>query len=264
MGRPIIAINLNDRSDRHRFSSSTEAARELGFDLSCVLEVVSGKALSAGGWYFHPEGRSSDAPILYGTAAARAKRDVTVHAVNLISGQKTTHRNATVAGAAFGISQSSVCGILSGKRKSENGYWFTHNPHAEPPAQFRAKRRCAFKKSKLLWLSRLLRVKRLHFRVPRQPQRRQELPGHPSRGFKPCRSEESREGLYFRKDRQHEIEGIPGSVGPHARDRSWMSSRLNLVNVSISGIAPWRRLTLGALYMPCMLHVVAKRPIRRS
>ena len=136
MGRPIIAINLDDRSDRRHFSSSTEAARELGLLLSCVSEVVSGKTRSAGGWYFHPEGRSSEVPMLYGTAAARAKRDVTVYVVNLKSGEKTKHRNATVAGAAFGISPGGVSAVILGKRKSEKGYWFTHNPHAEPPRRF--------------------------------------------------------------------------------------------------------------------------------
>jgi hypothetical protein len=136
MGRPIIGINLNDRSDRRRFSSSTEAACELGLHVSCVLEVISGKMLSAGGWYFHRERESSDVPMLYGTAAARAKRDVTVYAVNLKSGEKTKHRNATVAGETFGISPGGVSAVILGKRKSERGYWFTYDADAEPPAAF--------------------------------------------------------------------------------------------------------------------------------
>jgi hypothetical protein len=61
---------------------------------------------------------------------------VTVYAVNLKTGEKTMHRNATVAGKAFGIPQGSVSAILSGKRKSENGFWFTDDPDAEPPKHF--------------------------------------------------------------------------------------------------------------------------------
>ncbi len=49
---------LSDRSDRRRFSFTTEAARELGLNLSCVLEVVLGAQISAGGWYFYREGKS--------------------------------------------------------------------------------------------------------------------------------------------------------------------------------------------------------------
>jgi hypothetical protein len=87
-------------------------------------------------WHFHPEGESSDVPMLYGTAAARAKRDVTVYAVNLKSGEKTKHRNATVAGKTFGISPGGVSAVILGKRKSERGYWFTYDADAEPPAAF--------------------------------------------------------------------------------------------------------------------------------
>jgi hypothetical protein len=56
--------------------------------------------------------------------------------VNLVTREKTEHRNATVAGEACGVSQGSVSVILSGRRRSENGFWFTHDPNAEPPTRF--------------------------------------------------------------------------------------------------------------------------------
>ena len=136
LGRAIIAINYNDHKDRRRFRSTGEAARELSLHQSSVCQVVQGKELSAGDWFFHAEDDPRDVPTARGGMAARAKRDVTVYAIDLKNGEKTAHRNATVAGQAFGISHGSVSAVLSGKRKSENGRWFTYDFKAKPPAHF--------------------------------------------------------------------------------------------------------------------------------
>jgi hypothetical protein len=136
LGRPIIAINYNDPADRRHFRSTGEAARELGLHQSAVCQVVLGRELSAGEWFFHAEEDPKELPTARGSAATRAKRDVAVYAVNVKTGEKTAHRNASVAGRAFGIGQPSVSAVLSGLRKSENGIWFTYDPNAEPPNRF--------------------------------------------------------------------------------------------------------------------------------
>jgi hypothetical protein len=136
LGRQIIAINYNDPADRRHFRSTGEAAVELRLHQSAVCQVVLGRELSAGEWFFHAEDDPKEIPTARGSAATRAKRDITVYAVNLKTGEKTAHRNATVAGRAFGIGQPSVSAVLSGQRKSENGIWFTYDPNAEPPKRF--------------------------------------------------------------------------------------------------------------------------------
>jgi hypothetical protein len=135
LGRPIVAINYNT-GDRKYFRSTGEAAGTLGLHQSAVSQVVLGKTRSAGDWFFYLADQPRELPTARGSVATREKRDVTVYAVDLKTREKTAHRNATVAGQACGISQSSVSAILSGQRGSENGFWFTYDPTEEPPKHY--------------------------------------------------------------------------------------------------------------------------------
>jgi hypothetical protein len=136
LGRAVIAVNYNDPSDRRRFQSTGEAARELGVHQSSVSAVARCEELSAGDWFFHFEDEPRELPKLRGSLATWADRNVTVYAVNLKTGERTEHRNAMAAGQALGISPSSISTVLNGKRNSDSGYWFSLDPAAEPPKHF--------------------------------------------------------------------------------------------------------------------------------
>ena len=74
-------------------------------------------------------------PNSFGAKARSIMRSSQVWSLNLkqFEGQLVKHESHTEAAKNTGVSQPSVSSIISGKRNSENGFWFTDNPKKKPP-----------------------------------------------------------------------------------------------------------------------------------
>lgn len=131
-GKSIAAINLKT-NERKIFETVNSAAIALGLEQSQVSAVANRKALSAKGWWFCFLGEQEVAPQLFGSQAARAKRDRQVWAVNLKTKERMCFRNCTEASLSLGLFQGAAAGVVSGARASAGDWWFSYDENGQPP-----------------------------------------------------------------------------------------------------------------------------------
>lgn len=124
---PVIAINL-ETLEVLRFSSQTEAGKNLGISRPSIGQVISGKAKQAGGYYFM-NGDGSDVKMnknrLRKIVAGR-KPDYSILGVNLTTQMVYIFPSQGEAGRVVGIDQSTVGMVIRGKRNKTKGFWFTN------------------------------------------------------------------------------------------------------------------------------------------
>lgn len=135
-GRRVIAISY-ETGETHLFDTTSAAAAALGIEQSAVSAIACGEALSAADWWFKYEGDERELPTLRGSQATRAKRDRKVFAVNLKTGVRREFRNCTVADSELGIYKGAAAGVASGERSSATDWWFTYDPKAEAPTEYK-------------------------------------------------------------------------------------------------------------------------------
>ncbi len=134
--RPLIAINYKTMETR-KFPTADEAAITLLVNQSEVWAVAHGKSHSAGGWWFQFEGDNRPMPELHSHAAARAKRDRKVYAINLKTSESREFRNCTVADKELGIYKGASAMVASGERISAANWWFSYKKDAPPPTEYK-------------------------------------------------------------------------------------------------------------------------------
>lgn len=123
---PVIAINLKTL-EVLRFSSQTEAEKNIGVDCQSIGQVVSNKAKQAGGYYFMDDNGSDiemDKDELRKIVAGR-KPDYSILGVNLDTQTVYIFPSRSEAGRIIGIDQSTVGKVIKGKRNKTKGFWFT-------------------------------------------------------------------------------------------------------------------------------------------
>lgn len=135
-GKIVIAINTVTGEER-RFETISDAARETGAEKSAVSGVARGAMLSAHGWWFKFEGDNRQMPATFGSQATREKRDRRIYAINLITGEKRSFRNSTVADSELGIFRGAAASVARGERMSAADWSFSFDETAPPPAEFK-------------------------------------------------------------------------------------------------------------------------------
>ena len=135
-GKALIALHLTT-GEQQQFQTTAEAAKVLGVQQTQVSEIARGNGYSANGWWFKYSGDKREPPHLFGTDAIRAARDITVYATNLQNGERHTFRNCTVADGELGIHKGAAASVASGQRASAGDWWFSHDPLATAPLEFK-------------------------------------------------------------------------------------------------------------------------------
>ena len=135
-GKAVIAIN-HITNEQLRFSTTAEAAQILGVHQTAVSQIARGKVTSAGGWWFKFEGDSRQKPAVFGKDLTRQKRDVTIYATNLITGEKRSFRNCTVADNELLIYAGGASAVATGQRVSASNWWFSYDEKSIPPSEFK-------------------------------------------------------------------------------------------------------------------------------
>lgn len=134
-GKLVVAVHLTSMAETV-YPSQSDAARKLGMTVSDISAVLRGKQHSSKGYWFRDADRpDKKIPSLVGSEAARAKRDIAVWAFNLKTGEKTQHRNTTVAAEYAGTHKSDASNILRGKLKSSNNYFFAYEENPKLPVK---------------------------------------------------------------------------------------------------------------------------------
>jgi hypothetical protein len=134
-GKPVIVVPFTQPKTKCRFESVIEAANFIGCRQSDVSTVCAGQQISVNGYFCYFESEPRELPNSFGTKARSIKRSSQVWSLDLkqSEGQLVKHESYTEAAKNTGVSQSSVSSIVLGKRKSENGFWFTDDPKRQPP-----------------------------------------------------------------------------------------------------------------------------------
>jgi predicted XRE-type DNA-binding protein len=136
-GKTIIAINLNTHEQR-TYKTTAEAGKDLGISQSSVSMVARGEIHSTAGWWFKFEGSNTTTlPEFFGTDLTRQKRDKTVYAFNLETGEKQQFRNCTVTDQELELYKGAAASVCSGARVSAAGWWFSWDETANPPLKFK-------------------------------------------------------------------------------------------------------------------------------
>ena len=134
--KAVMAINIDTKEEK-KFPSTAEAARQLNMRQQDVAAVAIENQLSANGWWFKYLGDEREMPLLFGSASTREKRDIPIYAYNLDTGEQRKFRNGTVAAQKLGLYTTAVTGVITGKRTTAKGWWFSHYENAEPPTEYK-------------------------------------------------------------------------------------------------------------------------------
>lgn len=135
-GKKVIAISYATGEQR-TFLTTAEAGTALGVEQSAVSMVARGEDLSAKGWWFKFEGDTTPMPSIHGQKAGRLKRDKTVYAVNLSTGERRKFRNCADADSELEIYKGAAASVASGERISAAGWWFSYDKSLLPPTEFK-------------------------------------------------------------------------------------------------------------------------------
>ena len=134
-GKPVIVVPFAEPKEFKRFESVIEAANFIGCRQSDVSTVCAGKQISVHGYFCYFEDEPKGLPDRLGLEARSFSRSVPVWSLNLNRAKPKLIRHQSYSQAAqkTNVTQSSISAIISGKRKSENGFWFTDDPKRQPP-----------------------------------------------------------------------------------------------------------------------------------
>lgn len=123
----VIAINLKTL-EVLRFSSQTEAEKNLGISYQSIGGVVSGKAKQAGDYYFMSDDGNDiemDKDKFYKILAGR-RPDYSIFGVSLDTQIVYLFSSKSEAGRTVGIDQSTIGKVVKGQRNKTKGFWFTN------------------------------------------------------------------------------------------------------------------------------------------
>ena len=132
----IIAIHYETKEER-QYATLEDAATDLGVTKGLISMVARGDSSSANGWWLKYEGSKRTMPKSYGSALRREKRDETVYAFNLESGERREFRNCTVADTNLNIYKGAAASVASKERASAAGWWFSLDKNENPPTKFK-------------------------------------------------------------------------------------------------------------------------------
>jgi len=134
-GSKVLAVHYKT-GEKKAFTSQSAAAAALDVHQTAISHVILGKTLSAGGWFFSPEGKTRKLPLLYGAKATRKKRDRKIYAVNLITNQRRSFRNCSEADNTLELAAGSVSSVVTGSRASAGKWFFSYDPKLKPPSVY--------------------------------------------------------------------------------------------------------------------------------
>ncbi len=135
-GKKIVAIHTVTNEVRY-FSTTSEAADNLGVEQSAVSMVARGEGHSAHGWWFKFSDDSRAMPSSFGTDATRKKRDRILYALNLYTGERRSFRNCSVADKELNLHMGAAASVASGSRASAGDWWFSYTAGAQAPNLFK-------------------------------------------------------------------------------------------------------------------------------
>ena len=120
-GRPVFAVDLKTGKVL-RFETQSEASRQLGVDISSITRVIKGEQNSAGGYWFTEDEREITERKIQEIKANMQSRPVI--AVNKKTSEVFWFESQREAERQLGVSESHVCAVVRGQRKTTGGYWF--------------------------------------------------------------------------------------------------------------------------------------------
>ena len=134
-GRPIVFINLKNKNQIKEYPSAIEASEKLGCSATDIYSVCAGRQKSVKGYFCFYKDEPKEIPSSFGYNSMRITKSIPVWSLNLNdkNAKLIKHLNQSEASKYTGVLQSSVSSVLSEKRKSENGYWFTTSQETTPP-----------------------------------------------------------------------------------------------------------------------------------
>lgn len=134
-GRPIVFINLKNKNEIKEYPSAIEASEKLGCSATDIYSVCAGRQKSVKGYFCFYKDEPKEIPSSFGYNSMRITKSIPVWSLNLNDkkAKLIKHLNQSEASKFTEVHQSSISSILLGKRKSDNGYWFTSRLETTPP-----------------------------------------------------------------------------------------------------------------------------------
>jgi len=134
-GRPIVFINLKNKNEIKEYPSAIEASEKLECSATDIYSVCAGRQKSVKGYFCFYKDEPKEIPSSFGYESMRITKSIPVWSLNLKvkNAKLIKHLNYSGASEFTGVNQGSISVVASGKRKSDNGFWFTLNPKSKPP-----------------------------------------------------------------------------------------------------------------------------------
>lgn len=121
LGRPVVVVDLKTGKVL-RFETRSEAACQLGVDISSITRVVKGEQNTIGDYWF-----TEDESEITEKKIREIKANMQSHpviAVNPKTSEVFLFKSQHEAERQLGVSQSHICAVIRGQRKTTGGYWF--------------------------------------------------------------------------------------------------------------------------------------------
>lgn len=125
LNRPVFAVDL-ETGKILRFESQSEAARQLGVDVGNLNNVVNGKMIQIGGYWFTEDENKITEEKIQEIKAKMQPRSHPIIAVNPETREVFWFESQHEAGRNLGVCQGSVGHVLKGQRNKAGGCWFCY------------------------------------------------------------------------------------------------------------------------------------------
>lgn len=122
-GHPVFAVNLKTVKIL-RFESQSEAARQLGISQGNIYNVLKGKQIQAGGyWFTEDKSEITEKKIREIRASMKSCQ---VIAFNPETSEVFCFESQREASRQLGADQGHISDVLRGRYKKTHGYWFCY------------------------------------------------------------------------------------------------------------------------------------------
>lgn len=121
-GKPVFAVNLKTGKIL-RFETQHEASRQLGVDVRKVNNVVKGKRIQTGGWWFTEDESEITEDKIQEIRTKMYFRGGVI-AINIETSEIFLFESQSKAAHQLGVDASLVNGVIKGKLYKTGGYWW--------------------------------------------------------------------------------------------------------------------------------------------
>lgn len=128
--KPLVGIFLETGQEK-LFKSGVEAARHIGLTSDAAVSVARKERETAAGWWFRfIDDEGATPPELWGdelrVERVQEARQRKLKATNYETGEERFYDSINSAADDFGVNQSTISEVVSGKSRSAKGWWFCY------------------------------------------------------------------------------------------------------------------------------------------